>query len=1348
MSTERHRVEMPSILDREISSDNSDAFGHRHFALALRSLIESPTHMPPYSIGLLGTWGTGKSTIKRLYLENLLDDTECDTSGKKRSDKCQVVTFNAWRYGGDDMKRALLRHVFLELGGDDSTLRDVLFRKIERTFTERREWRDIWADIADRWLFGLLQILFPFTLVAIFLISLPIFYPSINDVVYGTTVVAVMTALGVSLKQLLATERFLVNRTAPVKRIELPHTSAEQYEDLLIDQINKYKTSKEGKSCERLVVFVDDLDRLSAEEMVSGLDAVRTFMEIPSDQIKTGLGIIFIISCDEDRVAQAISGRHRRLGADLPATVFSHSDARRYLDRIFQFRLEIPPFPKRDMREYATQKLKEAAPEIISSIDSKNISLADVIDRMIHPGVESPRNALQIVNAFIQSWWIAERREREGAGSDRAGALSEGAVTDHPASLAIMSGLRVSFPQFYADLQEDVELLNRFDQIVFRGQPLSEQPITIQPILKRYLDKEGVDFQAEHASLRQFLSSIRGHRWPPSLQALLLLTQDPLTRRYGDRSIKLHQAFVSGDTREVLAQLGRAHDPKPLQVADVQKLRDLNSELYQDTDIHRNNAAFVLAELADRLPVSDAHFLMSPLARRLAESPELRWRVTVSKIRAILETASESDRQDVASVLIDDLLLIDDPIKFNLDTGEPPSLGEAVEMVREACDLLLWIRSQDGLDDIADANLMTWLRDRPVKVVSKQSSLPFHILENWIIEYESGLLPVFGPVYAELVVAQFEADDLTQLKHGANDSIGRLKKVFDAMYNKGEDTRPRLWELLHQLVGVRHFHAMELAYSDFLTRLRDPNEQALSNFVLAFAKRLNNYSEGWSFESVEPEETLLRILDARRSDVLETVHKSLIDLCITWSNTDGLYDHAVQLAEHLSHISSDLAHAVLDEWCPRILDDLSSSSIKWIAKNFNAKLNAKNRQAVTTALQPVHSPGQPSKIQGDRYRIFVNALDDTVLQTPELQQFFGDVLAVVVQRQDNQNDYLKYIFPVLPSRLAKLPQPAVGRMLQSLFIGSASHPNIYGWLHGQMADYWPQQSAQLEKYQPQQLFNQAHQFLVNQPAYPDGPSLLKSLSGMIHRGAINETEENRLIELAFKLWPSHQTAAHDVLSKSNADLPIEHLVAIIDSVDMNDTEQIARLKSLWTHAFEEQDTDSRVDMTRQILAHNAKESDILKDAALSIWVDSLNDEAFVVLKTVFLIADMPDPQRRRIWLQIERIRDSVGLRDIVELIPEITQNNDVSGTIEAIIIAKDEITAMCNSAEERHMLGESLAKAMISISSREVKTQFMNWLRTLGASTIAKNIHDYGDPSEDDIEIVIKAFPELRKSFT
>ncbi len=80
---------MPSILDREITAKADDAFGHQDFANALRSLIESEHHQPPYSIGLLGPWGIGKNTIKFLYLKDLQDDATTSSRGEKEKSRHQ-----------------------------------------------------------------------------------------------------------------------------------------------------------------------------------------------------------------------------------------------------------------------------------------------------------------------------------------------------------------------------------------------------------------------------------------------------------------------------------------------------------------------------------------------------------------------------------------------------------------------------------------------------------------------------------------------------------------------------------------------------------------------------------------------------------------------------------------------------------------------------------------------------------------------------------------------------------------------------------------------------------------------------------------------------------------------------------------------------------------------------------------------------------------------------------------------------------------------------------------------------------------------------------------------------------
>ncbi len=51
-----------------------------------------------------------------------------------------------------------------------------------------------------------------------------------------------------------------LDRHSHITRIEYPLSSAEEHEDLLLAQLRAFRKSRRGRDCERLVIFVDDLD--------------------------------------------------------------------------------------------------------------------------------------------------------------------------------------------------------------------------------------------------------------------------------------------------------------------------------------------------------------------------------------------------------------------------------------------------------------------------------------------------------------------------------------------------------------------------------------------------------------------------------------------------------------------------------------------------------------------------------------------------------------------------------------------------------------------------------------------------------------------------------------------------------------------------------------------------------------------------------------------------------------------------------------------------------------------------------------------------------------------------------
>lgn len=243
-----------------------------------------------------------------------------------RKDRFRSITFNAWRFGGkdQDIKRALLRHVFLELGGDEQALHDHLFGNITQVDLQWKGWKDYAAQLWRAWamplpaFIGAMAMLFGLISLGLWLL------PWTDRYSQSVFVAAISGAYSYLLKNLKPSP---VDGYRSITKVSLPSASAEQYEAMLLEQLKVFKGKTDGllrrpNLCERLVIFVDDLDRLSSEEMVLGLDAVRAFMEIPSDKLPQGLGLVFVISCGEAKVADALA--RGRGNPEQPGSVVTH----------------------------------------------------------------------------------------------------------------------------------------------------------------------------------------------------------------------------------------------------------------------------------------------------------------------------------------------------------------------------------------------------------------------------------------------------------------------------------------------------------------------------------------------------------------------------------------------------------------------------------------------------------------------------------------------------------------------------------------------------------------------------------------------------------------------------------------------------------------------------------------------------------------------------------------------------------------------------------------------------------------------------------------------------------------
>lgn len=1339
---------MPSLLDREVSAKSDDAFGHRHFAEALQSLIEYEKHDPPYSIGLLGGWGTGKSTIKRLYLSNLEDDVDADVVGRTRSEKIHPITFNAWRFGGSDIKRALLRHVYLELGGDERSLRDALFRQIERSTEESKSIQELWGDVWALWGWPLLQVGLAAVLVGAVVYggSWLIDAGEITSSVIGAA--AFLFAV-FALKYYVKTGVPFISLRDPVNRIELPYATAEEYEDLLLEQIERFAKISERNQCERLAIFVDDLDRLSAKEMVDGLDAIRTFLDLPDHKLPEDMGVVFIISCDEQRVARAIEQKWGN--SDLPGAVFSFEDARRYLDRMFQFRLEIPRFPKRDMRNFAKQKFRDKLPAITKDVEATGTSLESVVTRLMHVDVESPRNAIQIINAFVQSWWVAKRREHEGPGSERAGGLQEKVVTSHPESLAALSVLRVDYPDFYNELEQQPDLIQRFTEVFVRGGDLQDQPRSIRDALSNFSGKEDGKVKKKHKGLLRYIASLQGVQWPPSLRPLLLLTQDPTTRDLGESEIRVREDLVSGNQQGVLEALGRANDNKAFSQREVEILHNVVEELYQGDTIHQNNAASVIARLSERIP-SDGlgRRLYTYLYSRLYRSGDLRYRLGAATIPSVLEKLRPLEKKNIATRLVEDVIKTEGDIDFLTEALETPSLNEALGMVRDIVPLVLQVRREHGLRPQAENMLLEWLKSRRVAVDGNEDELPFAELEKWLQTFEDSLLSDFGPQYIDLLASFLKADH--EPDFDLEESLRRSREVFDEMVQTGTESRKELAGVLIRFVSVRSGSAVTLAY-DFV----DENAQAFglgsfNDFVQVFAARLQKQETGESWgisgDWEEDIDALLRLVDVRIGDVQNAVTREEIeDLAIVLGQAsldeDGAErraDYATRIVGRLLKIAPENGNRVVRGWASRILGGLPVTTRKWIGKNLH-RLDEETSSDLTNHINAVQNTNvAPEK--ADKYCEFMAELTEEGVKTNEMQSHLQSVYSYL-RNNSRQQQLIERVFPALPRLIMYGPKGPAGQMIHQLFSDSRNNRPLHGILHGHMAEYWPVNEEELISYSPGTYFNYGEEYVTKYPSDNKTPDVLRSIRRMAEKKLVEEGRHSTIIDAASKLW-GHDKAEALKAFESVESLPsqIGLIPNLMNAVNESSEDEFKMLRRAWNEFSKRSSVDQHHQIAMSILEKASKGTSMKPDLCLEIWFDAMGVSKANLLQGLVLSDELNEEQRKRVWLQIERTAGDLGHDFFLEVLPGLFGLGEASQAQEEALSeeSKSAISELFGSRNAQHDLSGALLSALVMSDAKGRKRRIAEWIGELDTpSSLISSRED--KLSEIDQEILTNYVP-------
>ena len=379
------------------------------------------TASTPLTIGVFGTWGSGKTSLMRMIRSRLPRNYT-------------VAWFDAWKYDKEETLwrtflltvLSALRETVKKKGGpteDLDRLETLLYQAIdiEKVGGVTIDLLKLGGNAAK----GAVQIGLSF---------IP------GGAVLGEFIKTLQDkgaeALTDDVTQAIQRERTKIH----IEQVRFLETFQDKFRILIENNIRM-----KGKTAGRLVVFVDDLDRCLPEKAIEVLEAIKLFVDAP--------GCIFILGLDQDVITRGVEIRYKDFDKGDGVQISNPIDGARYLEKIIQLPFQIPEIEATDMDGFVKSLVEEWPRLECSEVFAKGLG-------------DNPRRVKRTVNTFLMLWGLASKRELEGM--------------VQPIRLAKVVAIQTAAPRFYEQLKRnhtllrDVEAYYRTEGSA-KGEELSEE---------------------------------------------------------------------------------------------------------------------------------------------------------------------------------------------------------------------------------------------------------------------------------------------------------------------------------------------------------------------------------------------------------------------------------------------------------------------------------------------------------------------------------------------------------------------------------------------------------------------------------------------------------------------------------------------------------------------------------------------------------------------------------------------------------------------------------------------------------------------------------------------------------
>lgn len=281
---------------------NIDLIDYSYLVEATRSIIDNK-NLLPCTIGIFGDWGSGKSSLMKMIEQDLMAD-----------ENVLCIKFNGWLFEGyDDAKSSLLTTIVKQtiqertLEGNSKAIAKQLLKSIDWLKVAKTATKHGLAFMATG---------------------------GLGNVILGANDIANLDTSKIKEFAESFTDGKYDNE---IEKLQKAKKQSAKIDIDLKEFHQKFGELLKETKVEKLIVFIDDLDRCDPNTVIETLEAIKLFLFVPNTA--------FIIGADERLIKYAVKRRFPEIPGEKEVS-------RDYLEKLVQIPLRVPALSEHEVQTY------------------------------------------------------------------------------------------------------------------------------------------------------------------------------------------------------------------------------------------------------------------------------------------------------------------------------------------------------------------------------------------------------------------------------------------------------------------------------------------------------------------------------------------------------------------------------------------------------------------------------------------------------------------------------------------------------------------------------------------------------------------------------------------------------------------------------------------------------------------------------------------------------------------------------------------------------------------------------------------------------------------------------------